>query len=151
MEPPVTHPCAPQHALSARPPAAPSILKLIFGSNESLTDNLWQGLLVSALGIPTCALAIAMLPCIGGRALNAWGFVVNAGAFLAMAVLFQLYPDSGAETAKFAAFCVAMASLNWGPNVATYAMPAQLYPAPVRGTFHGLSAASGKLGAVLGA
>lgn len=129
----------------------PTILKMIYGSSEGLADNMWQGLLVSALGIPACALAIWILPRIGGRALNAYGFLLNGAAFLAMGMLFQLYPSAGAETGKFIAFCAAMASLNWGPNVGTYAVPCAVYPSAVRGTFHGLSAASGKLGAVVGA
>jgi PHS family inorganic phosphate transporter-like MFS transporter len=44
-----------------------------------------------------------------------------------------------------------MFALNWGCNVATFVLPAVAFPPGVRATFHGLSAASGKLGAVVGA
>lgn len=69
-------------------------------------------------------------------------------------------------------FCVATFALNFGPNVSTYVLPASSFPQRVRqwrmneprvaatsasptqlatllqirGTFHGLSAASGKVG-----
>lgn len=69
-------------------------------------------------------------------------------------------------------FCISTFALNFGPNVSTYVLPASSFPQQVcrsgrsvfantamradplpeqiRGTFHGLSAASGKLGAVFG-
>ena len=41
-------------------------------------------------------------------------------------------------------------ALSFGPNVATYTLPATLYPRAIRSTFHGISAGSGKVGAVVG-
>jgi PHS family inorganic phosphate transporter-like MFS transporter len=40
---------------------------------------------------------------------------------------------------------------NFGPNTTTFVIPGEIYPANVRATAHGLSAASGKLGAAAGA
>lgn len=37
-----------------------------------------------------------------------------------------------------------------GPGVATFAIPGQIYPTRIRATAHGISAAAGKVGAVLG-
>ena len=37
-----------------------------------------------------------------------------------------------------------------GPGVTTYAIPAELFPTAARATCHGLSAATGKLGAAIG-
>ena len=129
----------------------PDILKGVFG-NESLVSLCWQTVVVSAMGIPACALAIWMLPRLGSRLLNFYGFIANAAAFLAMGIVYGVYPaTSQGQWIKFALFCVVTFSLNWGPNVATYVCPVQVYPSSVRGTFHGLSAASGKLGAALGA
>jgi len=39
---------------------------------------------------------------------------------------------------------------NFGPNTTTYVLPAESFPTLVRATCHGISAASGKLGAVIG-
>jgi PHS family inorganic phosphate transporter-like MFS transporter len=39
---------------------------------------------------------------------------------------------------------------NFGPNATTFVVPAEAFPTKVRATAHGISAASGKLGAVLG-
>ncbi|KAM0066956.1 Low affinity inorganic phosphate transporter 3 [Helianthus debilis subsp. tardiflorus] len=40
---------------------------------------------------------------------------------------------------------------NFGPNATTFVVPAEIFPARLRSTCHGISAASGKLGAILGA
>ncbi|KAI3749931.1 hypothetical protein L2E82_20552 [Cichorium intybus] len=40
---------------------------------------------------------------------------------------------------------------NFGPNATTFIVPAEIFPARVRSTCHGISAASGKLGAIVGA
>ncbi|KAL1819941.1 hypothetical protein DCAR_0416246 [Daucus carota subsp. sativus] len=40
---------------------------------------------------------------------------------------------------------------NFGPNSTTFVVPAELFPARFRSTCHGISAASGKAGAIIGA
>lgn len=51
----------------------------------------------------------------------------------------------------FAAYLMLYTALNWGPNVSTFVLPQELFPAHIRSTFNGLAAASGKMGALLGA
>ncbi|XP_050365560.1 inorganic phosphate transporter 1-4-like [Argentina anserina] len=40
---------------------------------------------------------------------------------------------------------------NFGPNATTFVVPAEIFPARLRSTCHGISAATGKLGAMVGA
>ena len=40
---------------------------------------------------------------------------------------------------------------NWGPNATTFVIPAELFPTKWKSTGHGISAASGKAGAIIGA
>ncbi|OWM70075.1 inorganic phosphate transporter 1-4-like [Punica granatum] len=40
---------------------------------------------------------------------------------------------------------------NFGPNSTTFVVPAEIFPARLRSTCHGISAASGKAGAIIGA
>ena len=40
---------------------------------------------------------------------------------------------------------------NFGPNATTFVIPAEIFPARLRSTCHGISAASGKAGAIIGA
>jgi len=39
---------------------------------------------------------------------------------------------------------------NCGPNTTTFVLPSEVFPTEIRATCHGLSAAAGKLGAVVG-
>jgi len=40
---------------------------------------------------------------------------------------------------------------NFGPNATTFVVPAEIFPARLRSTCHGISAAAGKAGAIIGA
>ncbi|RID45030.1 hypothetical protein BRARA_I01787 [Brassica rapa] len=40
---------------------------------------------------------------------------------------------------------------NFGPNATTFIVPAEIFPARLRSTCHGISAATGKAGAIVGA
>jgi PHS family inorganic phosphate transporter-like MFS transporter len=46
-------------------------------------------------------------------------------------------------------FTLSQLFLNAGPNATTFLIPAEVFPTRVRATAHGISAASGKVGAVL--
>merc|ERR1712000_235916 len=78
------------------------------------------------------------------------GFFLTAIGFVVMAVCFfplkKHFPD-----VLFAMYCFLLFALQFGPNVTTYVIPSTVYPKEVRSTMNGLSAASGKLGAVAGA
>jgi PHS family inorganic phosphate transporter-like MFS transporter len=54
------------------------------------------------------------------------------------------------NTALFVIYCFLLFSLSFGPNVTTFVLPAETYPHTIRSTFNGMSAALGKLGAVVG-
>jgi PHS family inorganic phosphate transporter-like MFS transporter len=46
-------------------------------------------------------------------------------------------------------YCLANFFQNFGPNVTTFVIPGEVFPTRYRSTAHGISAASGKLGAVV--
>src|SRR6266436_4087298 len=46
-------------------------------------------------------------------------------------------------------YCLANFFQNFGPNVTTFVVPGEAFPTRYRSTGHGISAASGKLGAVV--
>lgn len=48
-----------------------------------------------------------------------------------------------------ALLCLANFFLNFGPNTTTFIVPGEAFPTRYRSTAHGISAASGKLGAVV--
>ena len=46
-------------------------------------------------------------------------------------------------------YCLANFFQNFGPNVTTFVIPGEVFPTRYRSTAHGLSAACGKLGAIV--
>ena len=59
---------------------------------------------------------------------------------------------TSSETAKlYAIYCLLLFALCLGPNTTCFVLPGESYPKHIRATFNGMSAALGKLGAVVGA
>ena len=151
----------------------PAIQMSIFGEGESLRNLSWQSLGVSACGLlGTCA-AVSLLPKKGTKWLNLVGFYCLASMFGLMAATYLFVPAEQAEEVRkppelaatttseppevtwlqwllFFELGVLTLLLNFGPNVATFVLPAVAFPPEVRSTFHGISAGAGKLGAVVG-
>lgn len=58
--------------------------------------------------------------------------------------------DQDAHALLFTVYCVLQFALNYGPNLTTFVLPSEVFPPEVRSTFNGVSAAMGKVGALLG-
>jgi PHS family inorganic phosphate transporter-like MFS transporter len=126
----------------------PSIQETIFGEGETLFALSWQSLTVLSFGIIGSAAAVLCLRTHGLKWLNVCGFILMAICFGAMALTYQLAPERNALL--FVELMALNTALFFGPNVATFVLPAVVFPREVRGTFHGLSAGLGKVGAVVG-
>ena len=86
----------------------------------------------------------------GTKKLQVRGFVFCGACFVLMAVVFKPFKHDHPDW-LFAVYCLLTFSLSGGPNVSTFVLPSETFPAEVRSTFNGISAAMGKLGAVVGA
>ena len=113
----------------------------------ALTLLCWHSAIFCAVARPASAAAIVLLRPFGARMLSIVGFLFIAATFAALAAA---YAAGASATTKFALYVLLSFAINWGPNVSTYVCPAEAFPARVRGTLHGVSAAAGKLGAVIG-
>jgi PHS family inorganic phosphate transporter-like MFS transporter len=107
-----------------------------------------QQLIALSMGLPAVLLSIALLELKGPKWLQTVGFSMITCMFVLMACTFN--PLNEEPDLLFAIYCLLLFSLSFGPNVTTYIMPARVYPKEVRTTFNGVSAACGKLGAVVG-
>jgi len=77
------------------------------------------------------------------------GFVCVAATFFNIAYL-SAGPTQPAASTLVIYFGLMFFFINSGPNITTFILPAEIFPTRVRATCHGISAASGKMGAVLG-
>eukprot|EP01051_Picozoa_sp_SAG22_P015290 SAG22_NODE_1975_length_3221_cov_2.215247_2_plen_113_part_00 len=105
-------------------------MKTIFGQGETLFAQSWQSLVTATVGLPGCVAAILCLKKFGNRWLNVYGFTLMAVLFAAMALTYQL--DEKASNLLFAELMLLTFALNFGPNVATFVLPAVAFPPQVR-------------------
>ena len=119
-------------------------------SDKSIRDLSSKQMIANSVGIPAVILTIFLMRPIGIKRLQVVGFVGIAVAFTLMAALFSPLKSRNPDL-LFAFYCLLLFFLNFGPNVTTYVLSAEIYPKEIRGTFNGISAALGKLGAAVGA
>jgi PHS family inorganic phosphate transporter-like MFS transporter len=130
--------------------------------NASALTGAWHSGIIAVLAAPGYLLAVKYLEIIGRKRLQMLGF-------LAMALLYGICSISYASAVEFlqtesdpqrtlwckvafmTLYALTFLTSNFGPNTTTFLIPGEIFPAEVRGTAHGLSAASGKAGAALGA
>ncbi|RLN96263.1 hypothetical protein BBJ28_00021926, partial [Nothophytophthora sp. Chile5] len=86
----------------------------------------------------------------GRKPIQYMGFSILTLLFLFMAIFFhQLKTDH--TTVFVVMYSFAQFFFNFGPNTTTFIIPAEVFPTAVRSTGHGISAASGKVGAIIAA
>ncbi|GMH72728.1 hypothetical protein TrLO_g6010 [Triparma laevis f. longispina] len=126
----------------------PDIINAVFGKDESIVKNCEHNILLASMGLPGVILAIYNLEKLGSKKLMSWGFVAIGIASVALSASFAYAPND--NVLNFILTCFMVFATNWGCNVATYVLPTETFPAEVRSSFYGLSAAMGKVGAFFG-
>ncbi|KAL6720308.1 hypothetical protein ACLMJK_002229 [Lecanora helva] len=120
------------------------------GHNEydTLKRNAIGNLIIAVAGyVPGYFITIYFIEKLGRRWIQIQGFLVVA---LMFAIIAGGYDSIGAG-GKFTCLAFAQFFFNFGPNATTFIIPAECFPTRVRAFAHGLSAATGKLGAILSA
>merc|ERR1719296_192121 len=118
---------------------------------EEIWDEAMFATMCCCLAIPGYLLSVAFIDAIGRYNLQLWGFLAMAANFFVVASL-----GAGGTTAPGLRWVMLMCFgctflfSNFGPNTTTFVLPVEIYPTVVRATCHGVSAAAGKLGAVIG-
>lgn len=81
-------------------------------------------------------------------------FRMQLVGFLALSAIFSVLAALSFVSAPSGLYILLLGVMflfqNFGPNSTTYIIPAEAFPTRLRGTCHGISAACGKLGALLG-
>mmetsp|Transcript_48643 Transcript_48643/g.135944 ORF Transcript_48643/g.135944 Transcript_48643/m.135944 type:complete len:490 (+) Transcript_48643:86-1555(+) len=126
----------------------PVILGRVFGARQTLGGLAWRAAFMSLLGTSGTIAGLVALPRIGAKALNTAGLALGCMLFVVCMLLFEFQPAWHATT--FFVLCLLFLVLYSGPNVATFVLPVLAFPREVRSTFHGLSAAAAKVGAMIG-
>jgi len=114
-----------------------------------LVDVALASLVLALCALPGYFASVALIDRIGRRPLQLMGFAGMVVSYLLCAVLLPQLDDGRAGF--LALYGLSFFFCNCGPNVSTFVIPSEAFPTSVRATAHGLAAAAGKMGAVLGA
>ena len=102
-------------------------------------------ILVCAGAIPGYWVTVALCDTIGRKPIQLMGFTLLTIFFCIMGFGYNVIGTSG----LFACFVLAQFFFNFGPNSTTFIVPGECFPTRYRSTSHGISAASGKVGAII--
>ncbi|GAP92537.1 putative MFS PHS inorganic phosphate transporter [Rosellinia necatrix] len=127
------------------------VLQVIgYGHGNSLRDKLYNGavgtiILVVAGSLPGYWTSVVLIDTIGRKPLQILGFSILTIVFSVLGFCYKQL-DKGS---KLALYVVANYFFNFGPNTTTFIIPGECFPTRYRSTGHGVSAAMGKIGAIL--
>jgi PHS family inorganic phosphate transporter-like MFS transporter len=107
------------------------------------------------ISVPGYYLAVLYMERVGRKNMQRNGFLAMAVCFTICGAGHDWFLDGRSDSYRRTLFLVVYALTflfsNFGPNTSTFVIPGEIYPPEVRATCHGVSAASGKLGAAAGA
>lgn len=124
-----------------------------FSSKSTPFETLWYNtigqIIITCLGaVPGYYLTVIFVEKWGRRTIQIMGFTATTILFVILAAAY--YPLRDNSVAAFIAiFTLAQLFQNFGANSTTFIIPGEVFPTKVRSSAHGISAASGKAGAII--
>lgn len=88
---------------------------------------------------------------IGRFAIQLIGFFFMTVFMFALAIPYDHWTEKANRIGFVVIYSLTFFFANFGPNATTFVVPAEIFPARLRSTCHGISAAAGKAGAIVGA
>ncbi|TKV93626.1 hypothetical protein SEVIR_9G238400v4 [Setaria viridis] len=110
-----------------------------------------QALIALCGTIPGYWFTVAFIDIIGRFAIQLMGFFMMTVFMLGLAVPYHHWTTPGNHIGFVVMYAFTFFFANFGPNSTTFIVPAEIFPARLRSTCHGISAAAGKAGAIIGA
>ncbi|XP_054794504.1 inorganic phosphate transporter 1-4-like [Prosopis cineraria] len=101
--------------------------------------------------IPGYWFTVALIDKIGRFKIQLMGFFFMTVFMLALAIPYHHWTLKHNHVGFVVLYALTFFFSNFGPNATTFVVPAEIFPARFRSTCHGISSASGKLGAIVGA
>ena len=102
-------------------------------------------ILVCAGAIPGYWVTVALVDTVGRKPIQLMGFTLLTIFFCIFGFGYHVIGTGG----KIALYVLSYFFFNFGPNSTTFIVPGECFPTRYRSTSHGLSAASGKIGAII--
>ncbi|KAJ5931014.1 hypothetical protein N7466_006507 [Penicillium verhagenii] len=104
-------------------------------------------ILICAGAIPGYWVTVATVDTIGRKPIQMFGFIMLTILFIIIGFAFT--PLKNSHNGLLALYVLAQFFFNFGPNATTFIVPGEVFPTRYRSTSHGISAACGKIGAII--
>jgi PHS family inorganic phosphate transporter-like MFS transporter len=128
-----------------------TILQTIgYASSKNVYEKLYNSaagnlILICAGSLPGYWFTIVFVDIIGRKPIQLGGFIIMTALFCGLGFGYNSLTDHG----KLALYVLCQFFQNFGPNTTTFIIPGEVFPTRYRSTAHGMSAASGKVGAIV--
>jgi PHS family inorganic phosphate transporter-like MFS transporter len=110
-----------------------------------------QTLIALCSTVPGYWFTVAFIDKIGRFTIQLMGFFFMTLFMFALAIPYDYWTLKENRTGFIVLYSLTFFFANFGPNATTFVVPAEIFPARFRSTCHGISSASGKFGAIVGA
>lgn len=100
--------------------------------------------------VPGYWFTVALIDVIGRFSIQLVGFLMMTVFMLGLAIPYHHWTTPGNHIGFVVLYAFTFFFANFGPNSTTFIVPAEIFPARLRSTCHGISAAAGKAGAIVG-
>ncbi|KAJ1423987.1 Phosphate permease [Sesbania bispinosa] len=110
-----------------------------------------QTLIALCGAVPGYWFTVALIDYLGRFAIQLIGFFFMTVFMFALAISYNHWTKKDNIIGFVVIYSLTFFFSNFGPNATTFIVPAEIFPARLRSTCHGISAAAGKAGAIVGA
>uniref|UniRef100_A0A7N0V865 Major facilitator superfamily (MFS) profile domain-containing protein n=1 Tax=Kalanchoe fedtschenkoi TaxID=63787 RepID=A0A7N0V865_KALFE len=110
-----------------------------------------QTLIALGSTVPGYWFTVAFIDKMGRFKIQLMGFFFMTVFMFALAIPYHHWTTPGNHIGFVIMYSLTFFFANFGPNSTTFIVPAEIFPARLRSTCHGISAAAGKAGAIVGA
>ena len=125
----------------------PTIINSVAPHASLMTSVAWNVLIFGIFAVPGYVLAFMLSDKLGRKTIQMAGFALMGLMFLVLGLVPALSQNAAAFITIFG---LSYFFAEFGPNVTTFVLAAELYPVNLRTTGHGISAGVAKIGAFLG-
>ncbi|KAJ1955831.1 hypothetical protein EC988_001669 [Linderina pennispora] len=111
--------------------------------------NCLGNIIINMLGsVPGYWVSVFTIEKLGRKKIQIVGFIMLTILYVVLGFAYHKILDNSVA-AFIVLFTLAQFFQNFGPNVTTFVIPGEVFPTRFRSTAHGISAAAGKLGAIV--
>ncbi|XP_057532425.1 probable inorganic phosphate transporter 1-3 [Amaranthus tricolor] len=121
------------------------------GMREVYNIAKFQALISLCGTIPGYWFTVGFIDIIGRWWIQMMGFFCMTIFMVAIAIPYQHWRTKEHRVGFLILYGLIFFFANFGPNATTFVIPAEIFPARFRSTCHGISAAAGKAGSIIGA